>query len=333
MTPLSVRQATIEDLPYVADLLFVDAEQRRSLDPTLWPIDTDTRTRIESALRRGLAGSKSATREMWLLAEAQGRIVGVTHAMIVPVPPIYRAESAPGLLLDDGFTIPKAPPGTAEALLLATEAALRAAGASALIASCPVAGAGSWRALYARFGYEPVTLYMAKHGFAAAVPSGVRSACPADVPGIVQLSADHRTTLARLNPRFWQIHPEADTRFDAWMRYSLTLKDRDMFVAGAPGKMRGYVIAQPVSRLLIPAAHDIGATGVFDDFYDLDFANVSAVSNGGASAADLISAAESAFARRGFAAALAVCPAAWTSKVSFLKRKGYRAAKLWMLKR
>ena len=77
MTPLSIRQATIEDLRYVADLLFVDAEQRRSLDPLLWPIDADTRARIDAALRRGLAGSKSATtREMWLLAEAQGRIVG-----------------------------------------------------------------------------------------------------------------------------------------------------------------------------------------------------------------------------------------------------------------
>ena len=331
MNPVSIRQATIGDLPRVADLLFLDAERRTSFDPLLWPINTGTRPRIEDALRRALAASNAAAREMWFLAEARGRVVGLTHAMIVPVPPIYRAEGSAGLFLDDCFTVPEAPPGTAEALLAATESALRGAGASALIASCPVAG--SWRALYTRFGYEPVTLYMAKHGFAAAAPSDVRSAGPADVPGIVQLSADHRTTLARLNPRFWQIHPEADGRFEAWMRYSLTLKDRDMFVVGAPGEMRGYIIAQPVSRLLIPAAHDIGATGVIDDFYDLDFANVSAVSNGGATAADLISAAESAFARRGFASALAVCPAAWTSKVSFLKDKGYRVAKLWMLKR
>jgi GNAT superfamily N-acetyltransferase len=332
MTPLSIRQATIDDLRYVADLLFADAERRRSLDPILWPIDTDSRARIEAALHHGLASSNAATREMWLLAEAQGRVVGITHAMIVPVPPIYRAEGSPGLFLDDCFTIPEAPSGTAEALLLATEAALRAAGASALIASCPVAG--SWRALYTRFDYEPVTLYMVKHGFpAAAVPSGVRAAGLADVPGIVQLSADHRTTLARLNPRFWQIHPEADSRFEAWMRYSLTLKDRDMFVAGAPGEVRGYIIAQPASPLLVPAAHDIRALGVIDDFYDLDFADVSAVSNGGAAAADLIAAAESAFARRGVASALAVCPAAWTSKLSLLRRKGYRAAKLWMLKR
>ena len=45
------------------------------------------------------------------------------------------------------------------------------------------------------------------------------------------------------------------------------------------------------------------------------------------------SAAESAFARRDFRAALAVCPAAWTSKKAFLETQGYRAAKMWLLKR
>lgn len=73
--------------------------------------------------------------------------------------------------------------------------------------------------------------------------------------------------------------------------------------------------------------------GVIDDFYDRDFAKVPSLSNRGASASTLLSAAESAFARRGFKAALAVCPAAWTSKVSLLEREGYQKAKLWMLKR
>ena len=31
--------------------------------------------------------------------------------------------------------------------------------------------------------------------------------------------------------------------------------------------------------------------------------------------------------------ALVVCPAAWPSKISLLERRGYRTAKLWMLKR
>ena len=117
------------------------------------------------------------------------------------------------------------------------------------------------------------------------------------------------------------------------MRYSLTLPDRDMFVAGAPDQVHGYIIAQPISPLLFPAAHDIGAVAVLDDFYDRDFANLPVAADGGAMAADLLATAESALARRAFTAVLAVCPAAWTSKVAVLERNGYRRAKLWMLKR
>jgi len=325
--PPSIRRATAQDIPGMAGLLIMDAERRRLLDPALWALAADTSTRIESALDRGLAGSSTSPQELWLLAEAAGRLVGITHAMIVPVPPIYGVAASPGLFLDDCFTAPDAPPDTAEALLVATEVALRAAGAGDLIASHPAAG--PWRPLY-----EPVTLYMAKHGFSAHdLPPGLRSARPEDVPGIVKLSADHRRTLAELNPRFWPLRPDADSRFKTWMTYSLTLTDRDMIVAGGPDEMHGYIIAQPISRLLIPAAHEIGAIGVIDDFYDQDFANVSALSNDGATAAKLLSAAQSAFARRVFAATLVVCPAAWTSKAELLKQQGYRTAKLWMLKR
>jgi hypothetical protein len=330
MMPLSIRPATLNDLPEMVSLLVRDGEQRRPLDPTLRTVDADTRSRIESVVRAGLDPS---ARVLWLVAEVSERIVGITHAMIVPVPPIYQvAGGDPGLFLDDCFTTDSAPPGTAETLLVATEAALRATGAASLIASCP--SDGPWRPLYERHGYEPVTLYLAKHGFSVhAAPPSVRPAGAGDLSGIVKLSADHRKTLAELNPRFWHLHPEADRRFEAWMHYSLTLTDRDMIVAGEPGELHGYVIAQPVSPLLVSVAHDIKAIGVIDDFYDQDFANASAVSNGGATAADLLSAAESAFARRAFTAALVVCPAAWTAKVSLLERDGYRTAKLWMLKR
>ena len=90
------------------------------------------------------------------------------------------------------------------------------------------------------------------------------------------------------------------------MRYSLTLSDRDMFVAGAEAEVRGYVIAQPIAALLMPAAHAGETVGVVDDFYDEDFADVAVASHDGATARKLLSAAESAFARRGFTSALAV---------------------------
>jgi hypothetical protein len=327
----SIRRATRADLPELVDLLLRDAQQRSALDPALWRVADDARARIEVAAAAVLDGSNARSRERWHVAEVAGRIVGATHAMVVQPPPIYAVPEPPGLFLDDCFTTADAPPGTAEALLVATEAALRAAGASGLIASCPMAG--PWRGVYARHGYEPVTLYMAKSGFdARAVPAGVRRARAEDVTGIVEASAAHRQTLSELNPRFWPTHPDANVRFEGWMRYSLTLADRDMFVA-ADGEVRGYIIAQPIAALLLPAAHSIETVGVIDDFYDADFADVSVASRDGATARKLLSAAEGAFARRGFAAALAVCPATWQSKIAALERSGYRGAKLWKLKR
>ena len=327
----SIRPATPHDLPAIVGLLVRDAQQRASLDPRLWRLAPDAGARIERAVAATLDKSAGPARELWHVAEHAGRLVGVTHAMLVPVPPIYDgAAGAPGLLRDECRMSDETPPGAAEALLTATEAALRAAGAARLVASCPQAG--PLRPLYARHGYEPVTLYMVKHGLHGSAPSRARPAGAADVPAIVQLSAEHRKTLTRLNAGFWHIHPDADSRFDSWMRRSLTFRDRDVLVAGAPDGLRGYVIAQPCPPLLVPDAHDIAAVGAVDDFYHEGFADVAAVTDG-RFAADLLVAAESAFARRGIDSALVVCPATWSSKVALLERSGYRTAKLWMLKR
>jgi hypothetical protein len=233
--------------------------------------------------------------------------------------------------LDDCSKTEGAPPGTAEALLAATEAALRDDGAKLLGASCSANGA--WRSLYEHHGYKPVTLYMGKVGFDTGErPSSVRAALLDDVPGIVARSAEHRNLLTQLNPNFWKIHPDADARFDNWMRLSLTFADRDMFVSGAPDEVHGYVIAQPIASLLMPATSNITGIGVIDDFYHAEFADPSELANGGSAAADLLRAAEAAFAQRNVKAALVVCPAAWGSKTSVLERQGYRTAKLWMVK-
>ena len=328
--PPSIRLATLQDLPAIVALLIQDAEARRSLDTVLWRIARDASIRIEGVAGAALNGSQASARELWYVAEHGDRIVGVTHAMLVPVPPIYdSAAGSPGLLLDDCFISTDAPPGMADALLVATEAALMAAGAPRLIASCPAAG--PLRPLYGRHGYAPVTLYMVKHRLSRdGLPPGVRKAGVEDVPGIVKSSADHRRTLARINPRFWHIHHEADSRFGAWMRRSLTFKDRDMFVAVAAGEVHGYVIAQPIAPLLVPAAHEITTIGLVDDFYDEDFVDIAALSTDVSSGTNLLVAAEGALARRGIDSALVVCPAGWSSKISLLEQRGYRTAKLWM---
>jgi hypothetical protein len=152
------------------------------------------------------------------------------------------------------------------------------------------------------------------------------------VPGIVSASAQHRATLAEISQRFWQTDPEADGRFAAWMTRSLTLTDRNLFVNDVQGEVTGYIIAQPISPLLVPVAHDISGIGVIDDFYHADFANIAKRANEGQGATNLLRAAENAFAARQVDAAFVVCPAGWPSKISILGQQGYQPAKVWLLK-
>lgn len=164
------------------------------------------------------------------------------------------------------------------------------------------------------------------------MPTAVRPASTADVPGIVARSADNRAALFEIDA-FWEPHPEADCRFDAWMRRSLTLQDRDMMVLGSADDVEGYAIAQPASRLHFPPAHDITRTGVVDDFYHRDLRTTARLGDQGAGAARLLHAAEAALGRRGKTAVFAVCPAGWPSKVEMLEAAGYTTAMIWLIKR
>jgi hypothetical protein len=323
----SCRAATAADVPAIVTLLTEDARVRSALDPILWRFDEHVGERLRAAVTAVVREGK----ELLVVAETNGQMVGVSHSMLVPVPPIYDPGVQPGLLYDDCYVSPSAPTGTADALIAATEAALKAIGATSFIASS-TAGA-AWQKVCEAHGYEPVTLYLAKHGFTdKPLLPDVRAAKAEDVPGIVKLSAAHRRTLQEINARFWHVHPDADQRFGAWMGYSLTLPDRNMFVSENGSALCGYAIAQPLTRLHVPLAHDTAGLGFIDDFYATDFAEVAKATNG-TGAEHLLSAAESAFAKRNYEATLMVCPARWDSKRTLLERLGYKTAKLWMLKK
>ena len=248
------------------------------------------------------------------------------------MPPIYAGgDGEPGLTLPDSFVAPDAPADTVEALVEASEATLRGAGARVVLSSFVTGRA--WQSAFEAQGYDPLTLYLSRTDLGdAGMPSGVRSATEADVPGIVARSAENRRTLFDIDP-FWAIHPEADDRFDAWMRRSLTLPDRDMLVMGSAEALEGYAIAQPASRLHFPPAHDITGTGVIDDFYHPDLADPDTLADGGTGATALLRAAEAAFAGRGTGAAFVVCPAGWRSKTRMLEAAGYETAMVWSIKR
>ncbi|KUP94557.1 GNAT family N-acetyltransferase [Tritonibacter horizontis] len=327
-----IRPATPEDIPQLVKLLLQDAKQRQAADGVLWKLAPDASAQIETALIAALTSEQQPFRQIWQVADEAGRISGVVHSMLLPVPPIYAgADGAPGLILPDSFAAPEACDGTVDALIAAAEAALRDAGARIILSSY-VTGE-DWRQALQRRGYAPLTLYLSRTGLDKAGPAaGVRPALETDVADIVRLSAENRQILFEIDP-FWAPHPDADRRFAGWMRRSLTFDDRDMMVMGPPEELTGYTIAQPASRLHFPPAHDISGTGVLDDYVHRELANPAALANGGRGATLLLRAAEAAFAKRGIDAAFVVCPAHWQSKVEMLQAAGYETAMVWSIKR
>lgn len=328
----TIRPARPDDMPRLVKLLMLDAQERHAEDAILWKMADDAPAQIKKALTFALTAEQQPFRQFWHVADDGGQITGVIHAVMLPVPPIYAGPSGePGLILPDSFVATDAPSGTIEGLLAAAEDTLHEAGARIKLASY-VAGE-AWRTAFEVSGYEPLTLYMSRSDLGdQGMLAGVRQATEGDVPGIVERSAENRQVLFDIDP-FWEMHPEADPRFSDWMTRSLTLRDRDMIVLGAPEDLQGYIIAQPASRLHFPPAHDITGTGVIDDYYHPELANPAALDRGSEGSHALLRAAETAFANRGMGAAFVVCPAGWTSKIELLEAAGYETAMVWSIKR
>ncbi|WP_300039321.1 hypothetical protein [uncultured Roseobacter sp.] len=328
----TIRPATPDDIPRLVELLMLDAQERHAEDAILWKMADDAPAQIEKALAFALTAEQQLFRQFWHVAEDGGQISGVVHAMMLPVPPIYAGPfGKPGLIMPDSFIPADAPNGTVNGLLTAAEDALHEAGARIKLASYVADEA--WRTAFEASGYEPLTLYLSRSDLGnKGMPAGVRQATEVDVLGIVARSAKNRQVLYDIDP-FWEVHPEADQRFSAWMTRSLTLRDREIMVLESADCLEGYVIAQPASRLHFPPAHDITGTGVIDDYYHPEMANPVALERGMKGAGALLRAAEASFANRGMGAAFVVCPAGWKSKIDLLEAAGYETAMVWCIKR
>ena len=132
----TIRAAMLSDLEGVAELLLADAKVRCALDPELWKLDSAAREKILATVRLAMEAEKPAFRQQWLVADTGRDIIGVTHSILLPVPPIYAGEFGPlGLIMEDCFIKADAPPETRAALLRAAEADLVNAGARILLAS------------------------------------------------------------------------------------------------------------------------------------------------------------------------------------------------------
>lgn len=329
---LTIRPAAPADLEQITDLLLEDAKARCTHNAGLWKMGSGARDKTHASLKAAMEAKAPPFRQQWMVADDGDMLVGVTHTILLPVPPIYAGEfGPPGLIMEDCFVAPNAPPGTKQDLINAAETDLIDAGARILLASS--VDGGPWERVYAAHGYQPITQYFAKTGLTGERAfETVRPAHDDDVPSIVAASARHRHILNTLHHLFWKPHPDADTRFGAWMARSLTLKDRDMFVSYTGGALTGYAISQPATQLHFPTPHDISGVGVIDDFYHEAFEDPAQLGESEAQATVLFSAAESARAQRGDHSVLVVCPAAWPAKAALLKQMGYDIAITWHIK-
>ena len=329
MTP-TVRSAKADDTTQISALLLKAAQRRNLTNAEIWPLANNCAEDVRNVVHGGIEGASQSPEEFWHVAEVSGEIVGVSRAMILPIPPIYAGLlGLPGLILDDFAVADGADPRTGEALLQATEVALTKAGAGFFLVSKVACDAP--RPEIDKLGYAPLTLYFAKADLETTEVGAVRPATTEDVSAIVAASAKHRKTVAEIS-RFWIPHVDADSRFANWMEISLTLKDRDMMVVEQSAGLHGYVIAQPIAGFLVPAGHEKEKLGVIDDFYDGDFSEIEGRLSETSNAVALLSAAESALDTRGFQAAFVVCPAGWPSKRSVLVTQGYGIAKTWFIK-
>lgn len=328
---LTIRPAVLDDIDAISELLLKDARQRCAANPGLWKLSAEPQYKIKTSITAAMQSEASPIRQKWIVAEAEGKAVGIAHSILLPVPPIYAGEfGPPGLIMEDCFVARDAPPETPGALLEAAEADLIEAGAQILLASSIQSGA--WADQYKLGGYDPLTLYLAKSGLGQAeMSANLRRATQQDIAGIVASSATHRSILEDLHALFWKPHAEADTRFGAWMTRSLTLTDRDMYVSANDG-IGGYAISQPATPLHFPNPHDISGVGVIDDFYHDALRDPALLGEEKGDAKALIAAAEAARSARGDTSVLVVCPAAWTSKIDLLQQAGYRKAIIWFIK-
>lgn len=331
--PLSVRTAHLGDLDTVVDIFIADAERRQVMDPLLWKVDSTPREKVYSALKAFMEGENRTFHQGLLLAESGGKVAGIAHTSILPVPPIYAGGSLgpPGLILEDCYVTDEAPAGAYQALIEAAEADLVRAGAETLLGQS-AAGRVLERE-YEKRGYEPLTLYLARTDLRQARNSpAIRPATERDIDDIVASSAQHRHILNDLNA-FWKPSSDANARFATWMRKCLTLADHDMFVSESDGDFHGYAISQPATHMHIPIPHDVSAVGKIDDYYHVDTADPAMLPDNARGGTALLRAAEAALAARGNEAAFVVCPAAWTSKIELLEAAGYRKAITWFKKR
>lgn len=305
---MNFRKAQENDIPRIAAL--IGAER----DTTL----LNTPAAIDAQIKRDIDTGQFE----WLLTEASAGIA-VARIAVIPPPPIYDLKGGLAGIVLDTWQVPSMEP---------LDRHLRDRGAAMLVMDCRADDAAKRSQLEA-LGYVATTHYMLKPALASQTASpAIRVATEADIPALVAFNREGRERLHEANPAFWVSHPDAETRFGFWMKMSLTMRDRAIFVSEFDGQPNGFLIAQPPSPIQVPIALDEAKVGVIDDFHCTSFGASLKIAQDKSPAHSLLNAAEADFLKRGKSAAMAICPAAWAAKARLLEEAGYRIHHTWFVR-
>jgi hypothetical protein len=310
-----LRKAQTNDFDRIVDLLAAESEHLelpKARDAIATQIKRDTEADSD---HRG-----------WIVLETS-ETFGVAHLAIIPPPPIYDLKGGlAGIILGCWASAPPAE------LVPTLENHLRSHNVAVSVISCHERDPALGAALNSN-GFRATTDYMLKSSLAASTTSGTRLANEDDIPSLVSFNRETRARLVEANPAFWQSHPDAEQRFAFWMKASLMMGDRSIFIFPDGLSPTGFLIAQPASPIQIPFTCDDTQIGIVDDFHCPSFGASLTNSGNPESGITLLFTAETEFVRRGKQAALAICPTAWTSKAKLLKDAGYRTNHTWFTKR
>jgi hypothetical protein len=322
-----MRLASPEDASRIAQLVLRTDDKTRRTGKRSHHLPPMAEERLTALIRRDTA-TPNGQSHWWIAETPSGLTAATAHIAVIPPPPIYDLGGrAAGIVLGHW----SAPGITPEALISALEGHLRERRAAMLVIACRSDEDTTIAAAIAA-GYQATTDFKVKTALSPeAPPQFIRMATEHDVPNLVAFNREVRDLLREANPDFWRSHPEAETRFGLWMKFSLTMRDRTIFVSHEDHSTTGFIIAQPASPIPLSIASE-ESVGVIDDFHCTTFGS-SLTARADTRAGDaLVAAAETDFVRRGKTAAMAVCPVAWTSKAALLERAGYRTQFTWYTK-
>jgi hypothetical protein len=313
-----IRHATKNDLEQTVNLAMRNLRRRNQSDATLWKPATDAVTQLEqhhaSALKEGVL----------LVCETEGGTIGFAIVWLLPAPAVYDLGGKIAGLIEDVY----APDlETANALISQSLEQIKSRNGGVAAFQIPATWTDQLE-LAQQHKFEAGSEFWVKTNLESHSQNALRHANQTDLSSIVAWNAQAQQRKYESNSRFWKVHPDADSRFEGWMRHSLSLADRTIFVSRDAG---GYIVAQPTR--LLPGHRTDELIGCIDDFWSEDFGySLEVRGENLEKATDLLRSAESDFVIRGATIAFAITTSAWKSKNRLLELNGYEPAYVWMLK-